>query len=373
MADASAQEKLAWLRLIRSDNVGPITFYRLLQRFGSAKRALDALPDLARAGGKSNFTIANQSACEDEIARCDKLGARILLRSDGAYPTLLGELDDAPPVITIFGRAELLNQPALGIVGARNASIAGRKIADDFARRIGQGGYVITSGLARGIDTAAHSASLPTGTVAVVAGGIDVIYPPENRALYDQIVEHGCVVAESPLATEPLARHFPRRNRIISGLSLGVLIVEAAAKSGSLITARMALEQNREVFAVPGSPLDPRAEGCNLLIKDGAQIVTGINDVLATLDDLKRRGLRESHGRWQGSDGSDMTLSENADALGDDILRDKILENLSPTPVDLNELIRAVDAPISKIMTILLALELAGRIERRAGNTLNLI
>lgn len=373
MAADRTHELLAWLRLIRSDNVGPVTFYRLLQRFGTAARALDALPDLARAGGKANFTIANQSACEDEIAACSKIGARMILRSDADYPSLLAELDDAPPVITVRGNAALLSQPALGVVGARNASLAGRKLAEDFSRKIGQAGYVITSGLARGIDTAAHAASLASGTVAVVAGGVDVIYPPENRALYEQIAEQGCIVAESPLSTEPLARHFPRRNRIISGLSLGVLIVEAAAKSGSLITARMALEQNREVFAVPGSPLDPRAEGCNLLIKDGAQIVTGLSDVVGALDDLKRRGLCESGTRWQGSDGSDMALPADDDAQADEILRDKILENLSPTPIDLNELIRALDAPIPKIMTILLALELAGRIERRGGNTLNLI
>lgn len=373
MAADHARENLAWLRLIRSENVGPITFYRLLQRFGSASRALDALPSLAQAGGKNNFVIANQSACEDEIARCDKIGARMILRCDAEYPALLGQLDDAPPVITVLGNAALLSQPALGVVGARNASLAGRKLAEDFSRRIGQAGYVITSGLARGIDTAAHHASLASGTIAVVAGGVDVIYPPENRALYEQIAQHGCIVAESPLGTEPLARHFPRRNRIISGLSLGVLIVEAAAKSGSLITARMALEQNREVFAVPGSPLDPRAEGCNLLIKDGAQIVTGLNDVLGALDDLKRRGLRESPTRWQGSDGSDMALFEIGSGSDGEILRDKILENLSPTPIDLNELIRNLDAPIPQIMTILLALELAGRIERRGGNTLNLI
>lgn len=373
MAADHARERLAWLRLIRSENVGPVTFYRLLQRFGSAARALDALPSLAHAGGKNNFVIANQSACEDEIARCDKIGARLILRSDADYPALLAQLDDAPPVVTALGNAALLSQPALGVVGARNASLAGRKLAEDFSRRIGQAGYVIASGLARGIDTAAHHASLATGTVAVVAGGIDVIYPPENRALYEQIAQQGCIVAESPIGTEPLARHFPRRNRIISGLSLGVLIVEAAAKSGSLITARMALEQNREVFAVPGSPLDPRAEGCNLLIKYGAQIVTGLNDVLGALDDLKRRGLRESPTRWQGSDGSDMELFEIGGSADDEILRDKILENLSPTPVDLNELIRVLDAPIPQIMTILLALELAGRIERRGGNTLNLI
>ncbi len=373
MPDTTPAERLAWLRLIRSDNIGPVTFYRLLQRFGSASRALEALPALARAGGKTTAVLADQGLCEKEMALCEKAGARMILRCDADYPALLAELDDAPPVITVRGDITLLSKPTLGVVGARNASLAGRKLAEDFARKIGQAGYVIASGLARGIDTAAHGASLDSGTVAVVAGGIDVIYPPENRALSDRIATQGCIIAESPLGTEPLARHFPRRNRIISGLSLGVLIVEAAAKSGSLITARMALEQNREVFAVPGSPLDPRAEGCNLLIRDGATIVTGLGDILDGLDALRRRGLFESKTPWQAGGGAESLHPGFDDAMADENLRDTILENLSPTPVDLNELIRAVDAPVSKVMTILLALELAGRIERRAGNTLNLI
>lgn len=373
MAEITPPEKLAWLRLIRSENVGPVTFYRLLQRFGTATRALDALPSLAKAGGKTNFIAASKDSCEKEMAAAQKIGARMITRAEADYPALLAEIDDAPPVITVFGQVPLATRPSLGIVGARNASLAGRKLAEDFARKIGAAGYTIVSGLARGIDTAAHTASLETGTVAVVAGGIDVIYPPENRGLYDRLKTEGCIIAESPLTTEPLARHFPRRNRIISGLSLGVLIVEAAAKSGSLITARMAMEQNRDVYAVPGSPLDPRAEGCNLLIRDGAQIVTGLNDVLHSLDGLKNRGLRDGKRGWQGSDGSDMTLPFDEDALGDESLRDKILENLSRTPIDQNELIRALNAPIPQILTILLALELAGRIERQAGNKLNLI
>jgi DNA processing protein len=373
MADLGPDEKRAWLRLIRTENVGPVTFYRLLQRFGTAARALEALPHLAKAGGKTSFSAASRDSAEREIAAAEKAGARIVTRAEAAYPPLLAEIDDAPPVITVLGDAAIAARPALGIVGARNASLAGRKLAEDYARRIGSNGYAIVSGLARGIDTAAHAAALDSGTVAVVAGGIDVVYPPENRDLYRRIAEQGCIFAESPFGTEPLARHFPRRNRIIAGLSLGVLIVEAAAKSGSLITARMAMEQNREVFAVPGSPLDPRAEGCNLLIRDGAQIVTGLGDVLHGLDGLKNRGLREDGGGWQGSDGSDMAAPGMGAGWDDQALRDKILENLSRTPIDQNELIRALDAPISSILTILLALELAGRIERQAGNKLNLI
>ena len=370
MANISAAEKLAWLRLIRSENVGPVTFYRLLQRFGTATAALDALPHLAKAGGKTNFIAANKADAEKEMAAVEKTGARLIVRVEADYPPLLAEIDDAPPVITILGNPALAAKPALGIVGARNASLAGRKLAEDFARKIGQAGYTIVSGLARGIDTAAHTAALETGTVAIVAGGIDVIYPPENKPLYDRIKTEGCIIAESPVGTEPLARHFPRRNRIISGLSLGVLIVEAAAKSGSLITARMAMEQNREVFAVGGSPLDPRSEGCNGLIRDGAQIVTGLGDVLHSLDALRNRGLHEDPRGWQG-DANAAPL--DTAALGDEALCDKILENLSRTPIDQNELIRALNAPIPHVLTILLALELAGRIERQAGNKLNLI
>ena len=370
MMALSVKEKRDWLRLIRSENVGPVTFFRLLERYGTATRALEALPDLAARGGKSNFKIASIAAVDDEIARIEKSGAQLIAKGEPDYPRLLAEIEDAPPLLTIKGRADLLNKPALGIVGARNASLAGKRMAEELARHISTAGYMIASGLARGIDTAAHTASLSGGTVAAVAGGVDVVYPPENRGLYEQLCVEGCVVAESPMGTEPLARHFPRRNRIISGIALGVLIVEAAAKSGSLITARMALEQNREVFAVPGSPLDPRAEGGNRLIKDGAHLVMRADDILHVLDSLRLRPLREDTRGWQGG-GSVPPVTE--DSGPDDKLRNIILENLSPTPTDLNDLIRAVQAPIPLVLTVILELELAGRIERQAGNKINLV
>lgn len=368
----SPAEKTARLRLIRSENVGPITYNRLMQRFGTAERALKALPELARrGGGKKEISIFAQSAAEDEIARIEKYGAKLIVSGEAEYPALLAETEDAPPVITVLGNPALLSRPALGVVGARNASLAGRKIAEGFSAKVGAAGYTIVSGLARGIDSAAHAASLQSGTVAVVAGGIDVIYPRENEALYRSIAAQGAVVAESPFGTEPLARHFPRRNRIISGLSLGVLIVEAAHKSGSLITARMAIEQNREVFAVPGSPLDPRAGGTNSLLKDGAHVTTSAEDILQVLGSLRLKPLREPPQR--GYDSGDDTDDSPAHADIPDSLRFKILENLSPAPVSIDDLIREVNAPVGYILTILLELELAGRIERQAGNKVNLI
>jgi len=363
------KEKIARLRLIRTENVGPITYYRLLQRFGTAERALAALPELARRGGKDKpLNTFSQSMAEDEIARVQKAGAAMIFHGMPEYPRTLQEVEDAPPVLTVLGHTALLSKPALGVVGARNASLTGRRIAEDFSGKVGEAGYVIVSGLARGIDSAAHAASLKSGTVAVVAGGIDVIYPRENEQLYRDIAEQGAVVAESPFGTEPIARHFPRRNRIISGLARGVLVVEAAEKSGSLITARMALEQNREVFAVPGSPMDPRAGGTNALLKDGAHIATSPADILQVLDSLRIDMLREPAApAWQGADDS-APLPEP-----DDRLRDLILENLSHAPVPVDALIRAVNAPVGHVLTVLLELELAGRIERQAGNKVNLI
>ena len=371
MTQLGAREKLAWLRLIRTENVGPITFNRLLDRFGTAEKALDALPDLAKRGGRADALKAFPLAeAEREMERLTKLGARLIAKAEAEYPAWLAEVEDAPPVVTVLGHPGLLKKPALGVVGARNASLTGRKIAEDFSGKIAQAGYVIVSGLARGIDSAAHKASLGSGTIAVVAGGVDVIYPPENEGLYRQIAEQGAIIAESPFATEPLARHFPRRNRIISGLSLGVLIVEAAAKSGSLITARMALEQNREVFAVPGSPLDPRAEGTNNLLRDGAHMATSANDVIQVLKSLRLEPLKEPSGRgWKG--GTDLFSAVGQEP--NQTLRHRILESLSPTPVQMDELIRAVNAPVSEVLTIILELELAGRIERQPGNRVNLI
>lgn len=364
------KEKLAQLRLFRTENVGPITFYKLLEAFGSAEAALNALPSLAKRGGKTLKPFAKDLA-EKEIEQTEKFGARFLFRDEDDYPALLKQIEDAPPVVALFGHAHLLSKPALGVVGARNASLAGCKLAEKLSGEISKAGYVITSGLARGIDAAAHKAALDHGTVAVVAGGIDVIYPRENEKLYHEIRARGAIVAESPFGTEPLARHFPKRNRIISGLSLGVLIVEAALKSGSLITARMAAEQNREVFAIPGSPMDPRAEGTNKLIKDGAHLATSADDILQELRSLERRGMEDKPADpWKGG----QTLFTQMPAKEpDENLRQKILETLSYTPTQINDIIRATNAPAQDVFVIILELELAGRLERHPGNKVNLI
>ena len=368
----SDKEKLAWLRLSRTENIGPITFYKLLERFGSAEEALKAIPDIARRGGRMGglkaFAI---DLAEKELAQVEKAGAYLIARDEPEYPELLAQIEDAPPLIAVIGHISILSKPSLAVVGARNASLSGRKIAENFSRKVAATGYVIVSGLARGIDTAAHTASLDTGTVAVVAGGIDVIYPRENEKLYRQISEQGAVIAESPFGTEPIARHFPRRNRLISGLSLGVLIVEAAMKSGSLITARMAVEQNREVFAVPGSPMDPRSKGTNKFIQDGAHMATSADDILRELESLRLRPMNDPPADpWKGAPN---LFSQNLAKEPDESLRIKILEMLSPTPVQMDEIIRAAEAPANEVLTVILELELAGRIERHPGNKVNLI
>ncbi len=368
----SAKEKLAWLRLSRTENIGPITFYKLLERFGSAESTLKALPDLAKRGGRLDGLKAFAAdLAEKELEQITKHGARLIARDEPEYPPLLAQLEDAPPLVAVLGQTALLSKLSLGVVGARNASLTGRKIAEDFSRKVAAAGYIIVSGLARGIDTSAHTAALDTGTIAVVAGGIDVIYPKENEALYRQIAEQGAIIAESPFGTEPLARHFPRRNRLISGLSLGVLVVEAAIKSGSLITARMAAEQNREVFAVPGSPLDPRAEGTNKLIQEGAHLALSADDIIRELKSLRLRPMNDPPGApWQGApDLFDPTAAKEPN----ESLRAKILEILSHTPVQIDEVIRASGAPVSEVLIVILELELAGRIERQPGNKVNLI
>lgn len=368
----TSKEKRAWLQLIRTENIGPITFYKLLERYGTAEEALKALPALAKRGGRMEGLKAFDAGLADqEIEKIEEYGAKLIARDDPDYPPLLAQLEDAPPLLTVLGNPALLSKPSLGVVGARNASLTGRKIAEDFSRKVAAGGYVITSGLARGIDTAAHVAALPTGTVAVIAGGIDVIYPKENEKLYRDIAAQGAIIAESPFSTEPLARHFPRRNRLISGLSLGVLIVEAALKSGSLITARMAAEQNREVFAVPGSLLDPRAEGTNKLIQDGAHLALSAEDILRELKSLRLRPLNDPTGdRWKGAPN---LLGQHPPKEPEEGLRLRLLEILSPTPVQIDEVIRAAGAPTADVLIVILELELAGRIERQPGNKINLI
>jgi len=272
------------LRLCRTGTIGPVSFYALLRRFGSARAALEMLPQLARRGERSDTVIpVTRAAAEAELAALQRLGARLVCWGEPIYPSGLAAVEDAPPILAVLGRAELLGSPIVAVVGARNASANGRRFSRDLAAALGQGGIVVVSGLARGIDAAAHLGALETGSIAVVAGGLDVVYPEENRGLHEALTRQGAIVAELPLGTEPQARHFPRRNRIISGMALGVVVVEAAARSGSLITARFALEQGRDVFAVPGSPLDPRCRGSNDLLRHGAILTENAEDVLSHL------------------------------------------------------------------------------------------
>ncbi|MGH7092903.1 MAG: DNA-processing protein DprA, partial [Stellaceae bacterium] len=275
------------MRLVRTETVGPVTFYALLRRFGSAGEALAQLPHLPRGGnGGRPVSALPRAEAERELAALDRLGARLVCWGEPDYPALLAEIDDAPPVLSVLGDPELLRRPMVAIVGARNASANGRRIAHDLAAGLGTAGIVVISGMARGIDAAGHAGALDTGSVAVVAGGVDVVYPEENRGLYRALAERGAIVAELPPGTEPQARHFPRRNRIISGMALGIAVVEAAARSGSLITARFALEQGREVFAVPGSPLDPRCRGTNDLLRSGATLTENAGDIVTQLGPL---------------------------------------------------------------------------------------
>ncbi len=360
-------EKRAWLRLARTDKVGPITFRQLLARYGSAQAALQALPDLARAGGARSFVMPTWPTIDDEIARVHKAGGTFVFLSDPAYPRALSFIEDAPPVLTVLGHLSLFQKKAIGVVGARNASLSGRKMAEKLAKDLGTEGFVVASGLARGIDTAAHQASLPSGTIAVVAGGVDVVYPEENRDLYQKIAETGLIVAEQPLTTQPRAQLFPCRNRVIAGLSLGVVVVEAARKSGSLITARYALEQGREVFAVPGSPLDPRAEGPNHLIKQGAVLTEKASDILEHIYALPTALAEADAALLSGAPLSAPSETELAAA------RSVIAENLGPCPVLVDELARGCHLSLPLVLTILLELELAGRLERQPGNRVALI
>ena len=348
------------LRLIRSPTIGPVSYRHLLARFGSAKAALDALPDLARRGGGGAPRIIPASDAEREIARIDKLGGRYLLLGQGLYPRLLAELDNAPPILTAKGDFSLLDKPAAAIVGARNASAAACRFARGLAHDLGNEGVVTVSGLARGIDTAAHDGSLATGTIAVVAGGLDIAYPPENEERQRVIAEQGLVIAEMPPGTEPRARHFPYRNRIIAGLALGTIVVEAAPRSGSLITARLATEAGREVMAVPGSPLDPRAQGCNGLIRDGATLVQSAADVIEAIRPFasmpRVASPLEPFQHFQPA---------ALDARSDE--RATVEELLSPSAVPVDEIVRLSGLPSSTVQLILLELDLAGRLDRHAG------
>jgi DNA processing protein len=362
------KEKIAWLRLIRTENIGPITFYSLLQNFGSAQKAIAALPTLSRKGGRlKDLKLCGEDTAIAEMEALQALGGRMIFAAEEIYPLALSAIEDAPPVLSVLGNPKLLNLPCIGIVGARNASLNGRKFTEKLSKDLGNAGQIVVSGLARGIDAAAHTGAIATGTVACVAGGVDNIYPPENMKLHQQIKEEGCIVAESPLGMEPMAKHFPKRNRVISGLSAGVVVVEATVKSGSLITARMAAEQGRDVYAIPGHPFDPRAAGPNKLIQDGATLVLDANDILQNLADFSgtRQNLNEPfQASWEPE-----ILSEND---GEEV-RDRILQNLSSTPVAVDELVRSCHLTIPAVQMVLLELEIAGRVQRLPGNRIVLL
>lgn len=351
---------LARIRLIRSPSIGPVTYRQLIARFGSAQAALDAIPDLARRGGGKPPRLVTVSEAEREHARVDKLGARYLMLGQGLYPPLLAELDDAPPLVIAKGDVRLLDRPAVAMVGARNASAAACRFARELAHSLGREGMIVVSGLARGIDSAAHDGALEGGTVGVIAGGIDIFYPPENEGRQKALFERGLVLAEMPPGTEPRARHFPYRNRIIAGLSLGTIVVEAAPRSGSLITARLAAEAGREVMAIPGSPLDPRAQGCNQLIRDGATLVQNAVDVVEAVQPSRTRVASPISDYEPQADEFDGEAVEAVETL------------LGPSPVAVDEIIRLSGAPSGAVQMALLEIDLAGRLDRHAGGKVSL-
>ncbi len=366
------RQKIAWLRLIRSDNVGPATFRDLINHFGSAEAALDALPELSRRGGSTRaIRVASVAEAEREIDTAHRLGARFIGIGEPDYPPALRQIDAAPPLISAKGDLTVATLPAVGIVGSRNASISGAKFAAMMAREIGIAGYSIVSGLARGIDASAHRASLETGTIAAMAGGLDQPYPPENIELLDQICQgRGLAISEMPFGWEPRARDFPRRNRLIAGVALGVVVIEAAARSGSLITARLAGEFGRLVFAVPGSPLDPRCEGTNGLLKDGATVTTKAQDVLQALAPISELDLFSQREADEPDDGNsgDRPLAPPPN----DDERLIIIQALGPTPVEIDDIIRHTGLPASSVYLVLLELDIAGRLERHAGGFVSL-
>ncbi len=377
----TAAERLDRLRLARTEGVGPITFARLLDRFGAAAPAIEALPALARAGGRADpVRVPSAAAAAREVEQVERFGAILLVFGEADYPPLLRQVADPPPVLAVQGDVGLLAHRAIGMVGARNASSNGRQLAQALAADIAARGYTVVSGLARGIDAACHAGALTTGrTVAAIAGGLDRPYPAENARLQATIAEAGAVLAEAPLGTAPQARHFPRRNRIIAGLSLATVVIEAAMRSGSLITARLAAENGRELFAVPGSPLDPRCRGSNDLIRQGAHLTESVDDVLDNLprdvspEAMHQRrprsacmgGLSEDHRMFT------MPVPESATELA--AARATVLELLGPSPTPVDDLMRRCHLSPSAVIVVLLELELAGRVETLPGNRVSLL
>ena len=396
----SDRQRLDWLRLIRSESIGPRSFRSLMNRFGGASAALDALPDLARQAGR-HIRICPADEAQREFERLSRLGGRFIALGEADYPIPLQAIDSAPPLLAVLGHAAILQRPAVALVGSRNASAAGMKFTARLARDLGEADFTVVSGLARGIDTAAHETSLETGTVAVLAGGLDEIYPPQNIPLARRIVERGAIVSEMPLGWVARARDFPRRNRLVSGLSLGTVVVEAARRSGSLITARFANEQGRQVFAVPGSPLDPRAEGGNHLIREGATLCAESAHVIEALHPMRQRELdlslptramREAAGApaseamWDELDLPEITPApaysrrEDGFEAEPSSLRPTggapdsgrvLLDLLGPAPIALDDLVRASGLAAGEVGHVLVELELAGAIRRHPGGTLS--
>ena len=380
----SDTQRLAWLRLIRSENVGPTTFRELFNHFGSAQAALDALPELSRRGGKKSYRLFSKDKAEAELASLYKMGARLVAMGEPAYPPLLREIDAPPPLLAIRARDPLQQeltgtQKTLAIIGARNCSVAGAKFAKQLAGDLSAQGFTIISGLARGIDSAAHQAALTSGTIAAFAGGIDTVYPKENLELFTaMIAANGAAISEMPMGWSPRARDFPRRNRLISGMSLGTILIEAAEKSGSLHTARYALEQNREILAVPGSPLDPRSVGANKLIQQGAALIQSTEDILEIMEPKismflpLHPGIDDPALSWPTPDQAGPKTTQ-APLNADEHERQSVIDALSETPIDQDELLRFTGMPLPTLQLILLEIELAGRLERHKPNKLSLI
>jgi DNA processing protein len=364
----SPADLLARIRLIRSQSIGPITFRQLLARFGSAEAALRAVPDLAARGGGRMPALFTEDQALREMAAVEALGGRYLSIGQGLYPPLLAEADNAPPILTAVGDLQLLEQPMVAMVGARNASAAACRFARGLAHDLGQENVVVVSGLARGIDAAAHEGALATGTIGVIAGGLDIFYPPENEKLQRAVASEGLVLAEMPPGTEPRARHFPYRNRIIAGLAPATLVVEAAPRSGSLITARLAAEMGREVLAVPGSPLDARAQGCNGLIRDGATLVQNAAEVMEAL----RPGLGGVQSGRDLFSYSPELSAPPAKSEPDGADRARVEELLGPSPVPVDEIVRLSGLQPGAVQLVLLELDLAGRLDRHAGGKVSL-
>jgi DNA processing protein len=368
MSGLSQEEAFARIRLLRSPNVGPVSYAQLLRRFGNAQAAVEALPDLASRGGRP-YQPARRERIEDEVAAVRRAGARYLFEDSPDYPALLREIDGAPPILTVRGDVALAGKPCVAIVGARNASAAAVKLARDFAAALAEAGFVAVSGLARGIDGAAHRGALGgalPATIGVIASGIDIAYPPQHADLQEDIARRALLIAEQPPGTEPRGNHFPSRNRIIAGLASGTLVVEAAPKSGSLITARLAAEAGREVMAIPGSPLEPRAQGCNQLIREGAVLVQSPEDVIELLSSFA--GTPRSTFREPLPAGWDAAPEDFADAEPADIAG-----LLTTAPVAVDELIRQADASPAEVQMALLELEIAGRLQRHAAGRVSLI